>query len=548
MNLLLQPDHSSVRIRVPVYFPRAFWNPAYPCIKLATLPQPTRVLRSESLHHRSRRVSDPSSPIPRGGPFPPPTGSPLTPSSSPSSPLLGHTRLAAALLITPPATTSTAPRVPPPLPPRSQRPPLGSQAPPLNRVFPDPVPSTPQSLPTRAHKQNTAMDLRFSGDRDKQELSAANFIKQLNILYRTNGTTEPLKFIDVADRFEDQSPADKWYTALKNATPQPAAATDWDAFRVAFVARFKGADPVLKPRAQLEADLSRMRIGIGALAAGTVEVRGRQVYVLADFVERLGDAIVEADASAKDVGLWDFHAALPPVLQDAVGAMPANWAAMVTALGAVPQTKVALAVADYKEKKASKEQVESLAKRVGALSITPGASRITPPSSAAAELAAAAAVVAAPAAPKGRRTAVVATAEMKEHPNTAAGLAAYEDDCRRWFAKFGTIARQQLKLEITGYPLKPGVPSPCTNECWRCGYATTPNHDKTNEGCGRQELPLLETALRSLGGTWLGRTNLQAAVPVQHVAVEPVVVMGPWWGADAAVQSEQEDFGEGLQQ
>ncbi|KAJ6605969.1 hypothetical protein B0H10DRAFT_1956962 [Mycena sp. CBHHK59/15] len=60
--------------------------------------------------------------------------------------------------------------------------------------------------------------------------------------------TEAQKFTDVADCFEDQSAADKWLIGLKNTIPMPVATTDWATFCAAFVARFKGADPVLKPR------------------------------------------------------------------------------------------------------------------------------------------------------------------------------------------------------------------------------------------------------------------------------------------------------------
>ncbi|KAJ6552191.1 hypothetical protein DFH09DRAFT_1319247 [Mycena vulgaris] len=391
---------------------------------------------------------------------------------------------------------------------------------------PPPISLHIQALPssTANYKDNNSitelLDLHFSGHREKDEPSAANFIKKLNILYRTNNTSEAERFIDVGDRFEDQSPADKWYTGLKATVPAPASITSWDAFRVAFTARFKGADPVLKPQAQLEAEVSRMRISIAALAVGTVEVRGHQVHVLSDFVERLRDPITEAGAASKDVELWDFHAALPPVLQDAVGAMPASWSNMVTALSAVPATKIALVVVDYKERKAAKDQLDSLSKQFGAMRVRANPTSASSPSP-----------VTETSVTVEQLRKVLVECIARRHPNTVVGLAAYAADIRTWDAKFGGIARNLLKLELTEYPLTPGIPALCTNKCWRCGHATTPPHEKTPEGCGRPELPALQTAIRSLGGTWLGRTNLQPATAVYHVAVKPVAVMGPCQGA-----------------
>ncbi|KAJ6598747.1 hypothetical protein B0H10DRAFT_1959215 [Mycena sp. CBHHK59/15] len=128
---------------------------------------------------------------------------------------------------------AAGPRAPPPLRPRAQRRLSSPEAPRLNRVFPAPTSTTPNP-PTVARKQQAAMDLQFSGNRDAQELSAADFFKKLNILYRTNNTTDAQKFIDVADRFLDQSPADKWYNTLKATVPAPASTTDWRAFQTAF--------------------------------------------------------------------------------------------------------------------------------------------------------------------------------------------------------------------------------------------------------------------------------------------------------------------------
>ncbi|KAJ6576671.1 hypothetical protein DFH09DRAFT_1078234 [Mycena vulgaris] len=451
-EVAVQPCMAGVLLRLPGASPQLH----HPAAELAPLTTTTRVLRSD----RARRVSDPTSPSLRGGPFPVPPGSPLTPLSSPSptSLPLDFRRLGPAFLITPPSTAGAAPRVPPPLPPRPVRRLSFPPSVPLTRV---PLAPTPLVIPPQ--KPVAAMDLQFSGKHDKVELSAANFMKKLNMLHRTNKTPEAEKFIDVADRFEEDSPAEKWFNNLQATVPTPAAASDWAAFQTAFKARFKGAPPVLKPVAQLEDELSRMRITLGALAAGTVEVRGRQVYVLADFVERLTDAVIAVNTLTSAVGLWGFHAALLHVLQSAVGVMPANWLAMTTALGAIPQSVIALAIADYKEKRSTKADVKDLKKVFSSPARCEQHRPLPQPITAVATTAL-----------KGVGCKGGATAEQKEqlrkvleaciarrHPNTPTGLAEYAADIRTWDRKFGSIARTQLRLELTGYPLIPGVADPC---------------------------------------------------------------------------------------
>ncbi|KAJ6613209.1 hypothetical protein B0H10DRAFT_2222399 [Mycena sp. CBHHK59/15] len=375
-------------------------------------------------------------------------------------------------------------------------------------------------------------DLYFSGNHsNKNELSEANFLKHLNILYRNSlAMTEAQKFTDVTNRFEDQSATDKWFLGLKNTIPVPIATMDWAAFCVAFITRFKGADPMLKLRGQLEADLARMRISMGELPKGTVVVRDHQVYALADFVEHLDDAIMEAGATVKDVGLWDFHNVLPAVLQEGIGVHTADWAAMVTVLKAIPQTKIDAAVASYKDREAECVHVDHLEKCFRVMQVS---SQGTCGASAVQSAPSAPAVVDTDAATKDQLCKVLTECISRCHPNTPAGLTTYADDIRTWNRKFSHIARAALQLKITGYPLMPSVQSPCTNECWTCEVTMMPAHMKP-AGCGRPVLPPLETAIHALGGTWLGRTSLVVPVPVQLITVEPVPVVECEFDAPAA--------------
>ncbi|KAJ6596757.1 hypothetical protein B0H10DRAFT_2232200 [Mycena sp. CBHHK59/15] len=294
----------------------------------------------------------------RGGPFPLPPGTAHTPLSSPltSPEQLDPEPLAPALLITPPPAASREPRVPPPLPPRPAGHATNSLVPLFQQAFPMPTCPVPTIIIPAQIASVAMSDLFFSGDRNKKnELTTANFLKHLNILYRSSpAMTDTQKFTDVADRFEDQSAADKWFTGLKNTVPAPVTSTDWAAFSTVFIARFKA---------------------MGELAKGTVMVHDHQVYTLVDFIERLDNAITEAGATSKDIGLWDFHNMLPAVLQDGLGARSVDWVTMVMALKAILQTKIDAAVASFKDHEADRLCVDQLEKRFGAMQVAPQGAR-----------------------------------------------------------------------------------------------------------------------------------------------------------------------------
>lgn len=407
--------------------------------------------------------------------------------------------------------------------------------------------------------------ITFTGERNKKdEISAANFVKRLNTQFRTNGTiADKDKFIEIADRFEDESPADKWYQALKADPSTPAAATDWGAFCTAFKDRFKGASPILKPQGQLEAELSRMRIGMDELAKGVVVVRDREVYVIADFMDRLRDAVTEAAAGSKAVGLWDFYEQLPGVLQEGLGGViPASWDAMTAGLVRIPQSKLDAATALHQEQKKMEDRFGDLQRRLEqSLRITPAPPpRSTPTTQPASQTATGTPAPAPPAqqnsgapaqrprptdAQKEQLRVVLRECVRRVNPDTVEGRAQYARDIASWTQRYGQIARADLHLETTGYPLTPGIAAPCSGECWRCGVGTSPPHAKNAAGCARPALPSLETAIRALGGSWLGRTDLQPPTPIHHVEVE-----GPWYEGvnHPQMEGDQAGFAGGLQQ
>ncbi|KAJ7702483.1 hypothetical protein B0H17DRAFT_1127983 [Mycena rosella] len=416
--------------------------------------------------------------------------------------------------------------------------------------------------------------VQFTGERDAREPAAADFIKRMNAHFRATQVTSAVdKFIEVGDHFKHGSPADKWYEFVKMDATMATERGDWDTFSAAFRTRFKGATPVAKPRGQLEAELSRMRIAIGDLARGTVHVGDKDVYVLVDFVKRVCDAIADLGVSGSNTGLWDFYNGLPPVLQEAVGGVvPASWAAMLAALDGVPQSKVEVATAQHRVQQALVDQFADLQKKMAAMTVSASRVVVNPPR--APNVPAPVSPTSAPnppnqqqqqqpaAAGRGKRPPpTIAQKELlhgvlrkcvrRQHLDTPAGHAAYARDITAWHEKFCLVAPSDLQLETTGYPLTPGTPCPCAGKCWRCG-AVGVQHSKDANGCAPCTLlPRNEIMLRALGGTWLGRTSLTVPITAPVNVVE-VVEQYPWYetrkGEGAQAEEVQEGFVEGLQQ
>ncbi|KAJ7701787.1 hypothetical protein B0H17DRAFT_1128025 [Mycena rosella] len=419
----------------------------------------------------------------------------------------------------------------------------------------------------------------YTGERDAKEPAAADFLKKLNAHLRSHGVTAVAeKIVEAGDRFKHGSPADKWFNMIQSDPVKATERADWGAFCTAFKERFKGATPISKPAAQLEAELGRMRIEMGNLAKGSIQVGDREVYVLADFVERVHDAVADVDAGAKNVGMWDFYTALPAVLQEAIGGVvPASWSAMTTALSRVPQSKVEVAAAQYREQKGMAEQVDALQRKLASMSmaasrITPTAPRVgpnpAPPVASSGTPNApnppplnppAPATPAAPVAPANGKRAPLTKSQKdlllvvlrecvrRTRPDTPVGRAGYAQDIALWHEKYRKVPRSSLQLEITGYPLSPGIAPPCSGECWRCGVATSPSHTKSPAGCApRAELPALETTLRALAGTWLGRVDLRPPGAVAAVHVVEVVKLVPWYEGEDEASGETADVAEGF--
>ncbi|KAJ6561376.1 hypothetical protein DFH09DRAFT_1479597 [Mycena vulgaris] len=400
--------------------------------------------------------------------------------------------------------------------------------------------------------------------------AAIDFIKDVRLGFRGGTANDAEKLEEVGDRFRHGLPADVWFRA--------STFTTWAAFTRAFEERFAGMAPMVKPRPQLLAELAGMRITIEHLVVDHILVGGEKISPMVEFRSRLREAVLDASAGSSAEGVWAFHAALPVCVRVAVGAVPANWDAMLAALAAVPQTAVDLEVEQHKRSVALEAKAAALEKSLGEMTrvmqsvrLAAGQQQQAPRTTAA--------TTNSPAvnqnAPAGgnqsaaggggagggggglrlRRDPIpVGTDKQRERLrkimtdgnatqalSNPTGLTLYATQIADWNRANGHIAPESLAIWLTGYPLSPGTAKPCSGECWKCGVCSYPPH-KT---CSAPLIPVLERKYRVYCGTWFGRLHTPVATMnyVDTVEIEGV----PWvQGGSAENGGSQEGFGQGL--
>ncbi|KAJ6518433.1 hypothetical protein DFH09DRAFT_1428013 [Mycena vulgaris] len=198
------------------------------------------------------------------------------------------------------------------------------------------IPSIPRQIIARRKDMSTGPTFTGNGT---SAAAAIDFIKDVRLGFRGETVKDADKPEEVGDRFQHRSPADIWFRA--------STFTTWAAFTRAFEERFAGMAPIVKPRAQLLAELAGMRITIENLATDHVLVGGEKISPMLEFRSRLREVVLDASAGSASEGVWSSHTALPMFVRVAVGAVPAEWDAMLAALAAVPQTAVDMEVEQH---------------------------------------------------------------------------------------------------------------------------------------------------------------------------------------------------------
>lgn len=99
--------------------------------------------------------------------------------------------------------------------------------------------------------------------------------------------------------------------------------------------------------------------------------------------------------------------------------------------------------------------------------------------------------------------------DIAHHSDTTPGRAAYDEQLKQWFTKYGQTGRV---TETTQFPLRPGSAMICSGECFKCGA-----HGHRSAECPVPEtsqLPIQERIWRSLAARALGNFNRANAVQI----------------------------------
>ncbi|KAJ7698938.1 hypothetical protein B0H17DRAFT_1129487 [Mycena rosella] len=375
---------------------------------------------------------------------------------------------------------------------------------------------------------------------------ALDFLKDVRLSFNARGVTgDTEKLTEVGDRFCHGTPADVWFKGHMFAT--------WADLQKDFEVRFAGRKAIVKPKAQLLAELSGMRITVAQLAAGPVLVGGEKIAPLIDFHERVKEAVMNAGAEKESEGVWAFHTALPHTVKLSVGGVPADWDAMLTALEKVPEDAADVEIEHHRQRSAfdatiarlnqamQNVRVSSANPHVQLTTVAPAV--VAPnPANAALALTTGAGAGGARGAGGGKREGIppgteaqkvrlhqiMADGDERQPPDTPEGRNHYATQITDWTSRNGQIPTESVAIYSTGYPIRPGTAPPCSGECWRCGVYTWPLHKQ----CPTPPVPVLERKYHATCGTWFGRIHGPPAVVnvVEVAEVEGV----PWYGGEQA--------------
>jgi hypothetical protein len=414
---------------------------------------------------------------------------------------------------------------------------------------------------------NTPVDF-FSGDNgDRQQ--PVDFLKKFRRAMRESRvTTESALIKAFGDYLKTDSPAEEWYDDqnIPNTTPT------WGDFETAFKTRFPGVQKARKSPADLERELSELRLDRKTLAT-TMAYGGQDAWSHVVFAERALDLAKRAGLEKTRSLLTRVRDELPEVFKERISGNVGTWEGFCAEIKAIDIDTLRdwVRKEEAKEKKEAEKEdannarfthLETLHARStipasptagirsqmgratittgplrsnvqsthtsanpfgagsggrGNLFTTPNVNARNPPSEA----------------QKASLLSRITAFPMQ--PNTPAGIDNYRDQCRSWLSTFG--ANQKIN-EHTGFPLQPGGTPPGSGECYVCGKT---GHTRTN--CTNEHVPFKERVWRNICGNILGHGKTPPA-PINFVL--PSQDDFTWMNSAGFEDNIQQGNGEGL--
>ncbi|KAJ7690740.1 hypothetical protein B0H17DRAFT_1134249 [Mycena rosella] len=352
--------------------------------------------------------------------------------------------------------------------------------------------------------------------------AALDFLKDVHLGFNARGVTgDTEKLMEVGDRFRHGTPADVWFKGHMFAT--------WADFQKDFEVHFAGRKAIVKPKAQLLAELSGMRITVAQLAAGPVLVGREKIAPLIDFHERVKEAVMDAGAEKESEGVWAFHTALPCAVMLSVGGMPADWDAMLTALEKVPEDAVDVEIEHHRQRSAFNATIAHLNQAMQNVRVS-SANPHVQPTTVVPTVAAPNPANAAPAPTMGQergehgereegsarefRQGQRCRRDERQPPDTPKGRNRYATQITNWTSCNSQIPTESVAIYLTDTQSDPGQPRHAA------------------ESAGAPPVPVLKRKYRATCGTWFGCIH---GPPVVVNVVEIAEVEGmPWYGGEQA--------------
>ena len=369
-----------------------------------------------------------------------------------------------------------------------------------------------------------------------------DFLKKFNRAMREARVSSDTTLVKAfGDYLKTDSPAEEWYTNQDTAITQAT----WDGLETAFKTRFPGVQKAKKSPADLERELSELKLERKTLAT-TVAYGGQDAWSHVVFAEKALDLAKRAGIEKTRSSLTGVRDNLPEVFKEKISGSVGTWEVFCTEIKAI-DIDVLRDWVRKEEVKEKKEQERDEANNTRFANLEAFRNHNTTPASPTAgirhqmsrttiaagpnqnnarptNLAAdpfgagsggrgnlfpATNVIARSPSTEAQKTAIrVRIAAFPMQLNTPVGINNYRDQCRAWLATFGA---NQKVTETTGFPLLPGGVPPGSGECYVCGKL---GHMRTN--CTNEQVPFREKQWRSICGTVLGHGR-SAPTPVNFI-------------------------------
>lgn len=166
---------------------------------------------------------------------------------------------------------------------------------------------------------NTPVDF-FSGDSSDGQ-QPVDFLKKFRRAMRElRITTEPALIKAFSDYLRTDSPAEEWY----NDQNIPNAIPTWDDFETAFKTRFPGVQKARKSPADLERELSELRLDRKTLAT-TMTYGGQDAWSHVVFAEKALDLAKRAGLEKTRSSLTRVRDDLPEVFKERISGNVGTW-------------------------------------------------------------------------------------------------------------------------------------------------------------------------------------------------------------------------------